>query len=922
VTASKETKRMQLLGRWGARACRHWGGALLLALGITLVLGFGVSRLKLELSFYSIMPEGSQQVRDLKKIVDNFPAANSIVVVLEAPAGPGAEKMVTHAVDVLTEEIARPEYADYVVRVQGKIDLDFFRRHGVMLSDEEDILRVRRLFSDLNLVPFFRHLNDDFEREYSGNEEKLSEDEEQATAQIEGLAGLLDLTALAAGGARSGREEVALSLDRFLFGSPYFLSRDNSKALLFVQPTFTINDMAVYTRFVPRLEETIKQRSAELGVESGLTGMVVVGKDEMETSEQGLAASMLIALLLILCLLIVSFRMYAVPLISGVPLILGIFWTVGLCGWVLGRLNIMTAMYMVALLGLGIDYAIHLLTTFTQEREAGSDAAAAVRASMRKSGPGILTGALTTAIAFFALTVAESEVVRELGVVAGMGILAELTAMFILIPALLGFRAFRLERKGKKESQFLSRLTWDFRFLPPLGARIKRRPLAALLFPLVLGLLLATQAGRVEVEGNMMKMEAKGLESVELQDLMVEEFGMAPDLLSITGKDLEPLRTLEKRLEKLASVKAVESLAAYYPAPDQQQRRAGLAAEFRKALAPLEPAGVPEPLELAAEIRRLEDNLLEMSDLAFMSGMQRLEHTLEKLTGRDEAGEKVRQTVLDGLLAALNPEANPGAAENLAEFQGVFVPLLKEKLMAMAASGRIELEMVPPEVRDSFMSADGRDFLLNILPTQNPWDRRYRDILSAQVGTVTDKATGLVLAANQMLRIAEQDGLRAALVALIVIFLVLVLDFRNIKLSLMTVFPLLLSIVSLFGIMALAGIKFDFINIIAVPLLIGIGIDDVVHFNHRYLLEGPGRMDRVIAATGKAVLLTSLTTIIGFASFIPSIMRAMRSTGIVLSVAMALALFFSIIFHPAVLLLTAERLKLNIHPWQKRRSRP
>ena len=76
-------------------------------------------------------------------------------------------------------------------------------------------------------------------------------------------------------------------------------------------------------------------------------------------------------------------------------------------------------------------------------------------------------------------------------------------------------------------------------------------------------------------------------------------------------------------------------------------------------------------------------------------------------------------------------------------------------------------------------------------------------------------------------------------------------------------------------------------------------------------------MDRVVERTGRAVLLTSLTTIIGFASFIPSIMRAMRSTGIVLSIAMALAFLFSILFFPSVLLIVTEKLNWNICPWKR-----
>ena len=185
----------------------------------------------------------------------------------------------------------------------------------------------------------------------------------------------------------------------------------------------------------------------------------------------------------------------------------------------------------------------------------------------------------------------------------------------------------------------------------------------------------------------------------------------------------------------------------------------------------------------------------------------------------------------------------------------------------------------------------------------------FRNAFTSQLDTVTDRATGMVLAADQMIRIAENDGVRAAILALSVIFIVLLIDFRDIRLAVLALLPLLLSFTTLFGIMAITGIKFDFINIIAVPLLIGIGIDDAVHVNHRYLIEGPGSIAKVVSRTGRAILLTSLTTIIGFASFIPSIMRAMRSTGIVLSIAMALAFLYSLTFHPALLSLVFEKMK-------------
>jgi len=172
----------------------------------------------------------------------------------------------------------------------------------------------------------------------------------------------------------------------------------------------------------------------------------------------------------------------------------------------------------------------------------------------------------------------------------------------------------------------------------------------------------------------------------------------------------------------------------------------------------------------------------------------------------------------------------------------------------------------------------------------------------------------MILAADQLIKIAEQDSVRSMIAALIAVFLILLIDFRNLRMALLTFLPLLLSFGSLWGIMALAGIKFDFINIIAIPLLVGIGIDDSVHINHRYLLEGRGRMTETLARTGSAVALTTLTTMIGFSSFIPSVMRAMRSTGIVLTLAMALAFVFSVLFHPSLLLIVSERLGWNLEP--------
>ncbi len=917
-----DTAVLGLLGKWGKWASIHWRKALLIALVITIVLGSGFYFLKMELTYYSMMPKASPKVRDLKRIIENFPAASSIVVVLEAKDRSNREKAketVKSAVDKLTEELSKPGYSKYIKQVDGKLDLDFFKNHGLMLTKKEDIRHFKRIFSDLRIVPFITNLNNGFEREYSGNEDKFSENEDTVTSQLQGLREiLLEMKDSAAGSLKPVELQKSLSksIDKFLFGSPYFLNRDGTMALLYVLPNFTINDMNMFVEGVPYLDRVIKEKADALGVKAGLTGLIVVAKDEMKTSEQGLALSTTIALTLILLLMILSFRMYSAPFISGIPLVVGILWTIGITGLVIRRLNILTAMYMIALIGLGIDYAIHLLTSFIQERDDGHSFADSVALSFRKSGAGIVMGALTTAVAFFALTVAKSSIVKELGIVAGLGILCELLAMMILIPAILGYRMHRLKKKGKKESTLLNRYKLEHRVISILGKSINTKPVLYLLITLAFGAVLSSQAYRVQVEGNLMNMEAKGLESVELQDKMVEEFGLAPDTLSLVFQDIEKERGVVEKIKKLDSVKEVESIIPFYPSREQQKKRLSEILDFRRILQSKDTASANNYIDtsrLKDELLRLKDNLLEMSDLAYSAGMEKTRYSLNSITGLNDEGKQVGSSLIDELIDTI--DKNKNSADNLIIFENYFQRLMRSKLLETANTQEITLSMIPSNIRNAYISSDGKSYLANILPTQNPWVEENRKVLTDQLSTITDRATGMILAADQMTEIAEHDGIKAAITAVIVIFLLLLVDFRNLKLSILTLLPLVLSMSTLFGIMAITGIKFDFINIIAVPLLIGIGIDDAVHINHRYLLEGQGRMDTVIDKTGKAVFLTSLTTVIGFSSFIPSVMRAMKSTGIVLSIAMTLAFFFSILFHPSILIIVREKLHLNMLPW-------
>jgi len=523
--------REKILSKWAKWSVDNFGKALLIALAITVFLGFGITRLRMEMTFYSLLPDKSNQVKNLKDIVENFSYASGILVVIDGRSIEDpleAERTVKQTIDKLTLEYADDLYNPYIASVIGKVDMNLFKEHGLMLTKMDDLERLKRSYSDLNLVPLLKHINDDFEAEYSGNSDKLADEETQAVSQFRGL-------------------------------DPYIMSNDNRMGLLIVQPTFTMNDIQILQPGVDTIETGAKKIASQEGIKAGLTGITTVGRDEMVTSGQGLAVSTVLALVFILGLLVFVFRMFSVPLISGIPLITGILWTIGLSGFIIHRLNIMTAMYIVALLGLGIDYAIHLLSGYIQERDGGADFKTAVEQSLTKSGAGIITGALTTAAAFFTLTIAKTGLIKELGFVAGLGILSELAAMLLMIPPLLAYREHSLIKKGKVSHRIFSKVKIKSDAASGIGKLLVKAPLIIAIVMALIIISFSFKAGGVSIQDNILKMEAKGLESVHLNDVMIKEFGMAPDGLMIISSDLDEVKDLSDKLDKLSSVKSVES---------------------------------------------------------------------------------------------------------------------------------------------------------------------------------------------------------------------------------------------------------------------------------------------------------------------------------------------------------------------------
>ena len=882
-----------ILVKWGVWAVGHRWKTLLIALLITTAAAVGLSFLHLEMTFYSILPRSSVKVDELKRITEDFPSASNIIMVIEGD-DPIALRS---AVDAVINELSDDQYSEIINSVWGRINTEAFSEYLLLLQAGENAVDKISGMQTFPGVPVTLVSGLDQELyKLLADLERTSLEKHQINEGLLSLHRFLD--AFYAGDQTELVNTYQKIVNDVLTPEPYFINDAQDMALVFIQPDFTIDEWAGLPENIQKIEAGISPYEEAFNVSIGLTGGLVVAKDEVVTGKQGVIIFALLALILILIILVLNFRMTIVPLIAGLPLIAGVLWTAGTAGFLFGRLNIMIAMYIIVLLGLGMDFAIHYLTAFLQERETGKTFQESIKAGIEKSGRGIVIGAVTTSAAFITLVTANSLLVRELAVIAGVGIIFELLSMIILLPALLSFRDSWIRKHNRKDS--IVRTRSEVSVIGFLGSWISKIPLIFFMTFLVVTVFLSVYSPEISVESNIMNMEADGLESVILQERMVRKFGRSPDTLFIYSNSLAETRYIVEQLKNSDLIEEVDSVISFIPDPDQQQKlkelleQVVLSGSGEKGFANPENLNEDQLQRLQLEMGIIIDNLRILARRAGYPGQVDL------------------ITKLNGVFAETQILMN--LYQYLAEYSMEFIDNQMQTEF-------LTVESLPDQLKEYYVKRDGSANLITIIPKENIWVKENREALYVEIASVTDKSTGMVIASDQMNRLVLADGARAGGVALVVVFIILLLDFRNIKLAFLTIIPLLASLSALLGAMVLLGIKFDFINIVTIPLLIGIGIDDAVQISHRYRIEGSGRMEEVIKKIGRALLMTTFITIIGFASFIPSSIHAMRSTGIVLSVAMIIALGFSIGMHASLLVIVRERLRWSLDPWELKKNR-
>jgi predicted RND superfamily exporter protein len=248
-------------------------------------------------------------------------------------------------------------------------------------------------------------------------------------------------------------------------------------------------------------------------------------------------------------------------------------------------------------------------------------------------------------------------------------------------------------------------------------------------------------------------------------------------------------------------------------------------------------------------------------------------------------------------------ESDPrSAAAGLSAFQRSFAPYFKQNVLKMCSTDPIVLGDLPVSVLDRYSNPDRDKFIMTIYPAGSLYtDATVLNRFAADMESVTPRATGTPIVGVAWLKIAARDGRNAILLTLAIVFGLLWFDFRKPRYALIGMIPLALGVFWMVGLMKLTGMLLSMMTMMGLPLIIGIGIDDGVHIMHRWQNEGHGKLRTVYASTGRAILLTSLTTMLAFGSMIFSVFPAWAWFGQSLFIGVGACFLTTVIILPGLL---------------------
>ncbi len=783
--------------------------------------------------------------------------ADTILVVVDATTPETAEGATQALAAALN---TKPDQIEAVYRPDGGA---FFERNGLFFLsvDEvqhttEQLIRAQPFLGTLAADPTLRGLAEALAFIPRGVTEGQVEAKDFAPSLSRASAAIEDLL--------QGRA-AAFSWGELMTGAAP--AADELRRFIRVKPVLD------YSALEPgaAASETIRNTAAKLGltpdrgIKVRLTGPVAIADEEFTTLAQGALLNTLLTTAIVLLVLWLALRSGRIIFAVVVSLFAGLALTAATGLALVGSFNPISVAFAVLFVGIGVDFGIQFSVRYRRERHRNDDLNAALAASAAGIAKPLTLAAAATAAGFYAFVPTDYRGIAELGLVAGTGMIVAFITSITLLPGLL-----TLLRPPREPGEI------GYRRLAPVDRFMARNRIPILLLTgalVVAGLPLLND---LKFEFNPLSLRSAKVESVATLLELMRDRASAVNGAEVLAPSLNDAQAIAQRLERLPEVSRATTLASFVP--EQQDEKLALIEDTANLLGPTLDVSDARPAPSEEQTKEaLSDAAQAFTEAAgkepnpTFSGVAA---ALTKLAGADPARRAaVESTLLDGLKIRLEQIRNALRPE------------------------RVSIDDMPPDLHREWVAEDGKA-RIEIAPEGNQNDDETMRRFASAVLAAAPEATGLPILVQQSARTVVHAFLQAGAFALVSITLIMFLALRRASDVLVTLVPLLLAGVVTLELTVLLGLPLNFANIVALPLLLGVG----VAFKIYYVLAWRGGETSPLASSlTRAVVFSAMTTATAFASLWLSNHPGTSSMGKLLCLSLVTTLAAAVLFQPILM---------------------
>lgn len=651
------------------------------------------------------------------------------------------------------------------------------------------------------------------------------------------------------------------------------LNTDTKRTLVLAKPNLNFNEIMPAAQALNAARKTANQIMQDHpGVRIRMTGETALEHEELESVSEGSIIAGVVSLFLVLFSLWIGLRSFKLLFATFTVLILGLILTAGFATLSIGHLNLISIAFAVLYIGLGVDFAIHICLHYRECRTQGMNNQQAISDSVHTVGFSLFLCALTTSIGFLAFIPTDYSGVSELGIISAGGMIIGLIISLTVLPALLTAFSIKDIKPLASSMSFsaLSKLPFRYSF------QIR-------IFSVIFAILAAATLTGLVFDSNPINLRDPSSESVSTIKELLSSQTDSPFALSALSPSYTDAKQLADQLQQLPSVHDTIFLGNLVA--EQQDEKLEIIEEL--------------DLVLGDQLSSFNNSFTDTHPYQALIALNTaISEALKKQT-TNAPKETLIQLQHNVILFLNSYRDNSDSSSKLLEKNILgLLPYTMNRLQSSLAAEPYELADIPDYIQRNWLSEKGQYKVL-ITPEfdQNKIENLKQFV--AEVQQAAPESSGLPVADQASGTAVVQAFIEAFSGAIIAIFILLFFILKKIKSTLLVIGPLLLAGLFTGACNVLLNNSFNFANIIALPLLMGMGVDSSIHIFHRLESGLSDQKEILQSSTARGVFFSSLTTMCSFSSlaFTPHVGTA--SMGLLLAVGIFFTLVCTLIVLPA-----------------------